>query len=140
MPEFNVLNILPAQELIRRIFLERITKAKGLTRVQEMTGDILMPTPAAVLKAAVLLSKGTKSEKCFNDLLVVDVGGATTDVYSITDGITNFSGYIERITEPYEKGRRKRSWSPTQCRVTCGSGGYRRNRRQILHFLEKPAG
>ena len=104
MPEFNVLNILPAQELIRRIFLERITKAKGLTRVQEMTGDILMPTPAAVLKAAVLLSKGTKSEKGFNDLLVVDVGGATTDVYSITDGSPQISAAILKgIPEPYEK-------------------------------------
>jgi len=104
MPEFNVLNISPAQEMIRQIFLERIIEAKGLAKVQELTAGILMPTPAAVLKAAVLLSTGIKIEKGLNDLLVIDVGGATTDVYSITDGRPQISAVIMKgIPEPYEK-------------------------------------
>jgi len=104
MPEFNVLNIVPAREMIRSVFLEKIIRAKGLTRVRELVEDILMPTPAAVLKAAGLLASGTGSVKGFGDLLVVDVGGATTDVYSITDGSPDAAGVIVKgLPEPYEK-------------------------------------
>lgn len=104
MPEFNVLNIVPAREMIRSIFLEKIIRAKGLTKVRELVEDILMPTPAAVLKAAGLLSAGTESIKGFGDLLVVDVGGATTDVYSVADGSPDAAGVIMKgLPEPYEK-------------------------------------
>ena len=104
MPEFNVLNIAPAQNLIRQIFLERIIRAKGLTKVRELVEGILMPTPAAVLKAAGLLSEGTGAEKGLGGLLIADVGGATTDVYSVTDGNPEMSGAILKgIPEPFEK-------------------------------------
>ncbi len=104
MPEFNVLNIEPARELIRQIFLQRIVIAKGLTKVQELLEGIIMPTPSAVLKAVSLLSRGLPSEEGLGDLLLVDVGGATTDVYSIADGAPNSSGVILRgLPEPYEK-------------------------------------
>lgn len=104
MPEFNVLNIEPARMLIREIFLERIIRAKGLTKVQELVEGILMPTPSAVLNAAHYLSVGFEDEKGVGDLMVVDVGGATTDVYSINDGSPNMAGVILKgLPEPFEK-------------------------------------
>ena len=63
MPRFNVLNIEPAQTEIRKIFLERIIRAKGLSEAGQLISGILMPTPAAVLSAMELLSKGTETEK-----------------------------------------------------------------------------
>ena len=46
----------------------------------------MMPTPAAVLAAAELLSQGHGSERGMGELMVVDVGGATTDVHSLAKG------------------------------------------------------
>ena len=86
MPKFNQLNIEPAQEKIREVFLERIIKAKGLSGVNKLISGIMMPTPAAVLAAMELLSKGTDRESGLGDLVAVDVGGATTDVYSMSLG------------------------------------------------------
>ncbi len=39
-----------------------------------------MPTPAAVLRAAEVLAEGTDDEDGIGDLIVVDIGGATTDI------------------------------------------------------------
>lgn len=86
MPEMNTLNIEPAAEVIRQIFLKRIILAKGLGRAQRLLDGILMPTPAAVLKALRLLSMGTGGEAGLGDLIGVDLGGATTDIYSIARG------------------------------------------------------
>ena len=41
-----------------------------------------MPTPEAVLEATRLLARGTGAEPGVGDLMVVDIGGATTDVHS----------------------------------------------------------
>jgi uncharacterized protein (TIGR01319 family) len=45
-----------------------------------------MPTPAAVFEAARLLAEGAGTEPGLGELLLVDVGGATTDVYSVATG------------------------------------------------------
>ena len=104
MPRFNVLNIEPAQTEIRKIFLERIIRAKGLSEAGQLISGILMPTPAAVLSAMELLSKGTETEKGFGELLAVDVGGATTDVYSMTAGAPTRAGTVLKgLPEPYAK-------------------------------------
>jgi len=60
MPEMNTLNIEPAAEVIRQIFLKRIILAKGLNRAERLLDGIMMPTPAAVLKAMRLLSRGQR--------------------------------------------------------------------------------
>ena len=86
MPKFGELNIEPAQNAIREIFLERIIKAKGLSEASQLISGIMMPTPAAVLSAMELLAKGTETESGLGDLIAVDVGGATTDVYSMSLG------------------------------------------------------
>ena len=92
MPEFGKLNIEPAREAVRKVFLERIVDAKGLRELAEkMDGDII-PTPAAVLDAITLLSRGTRDEEGIGSLMAFDIGGATTDVYSVTNGCPVYSG------------------------------------------------
>ncbi|MDK2810484.1 MAG: hypothetical protein PWR27_1193 [Petroclostridium sp.] len=104
MPEFNVLNIEPARAAIREIFLRRIIQAKGLTKVQSLIDGILMPTPSAVLNAAHRLAAGCGNEKGIGELMVIDVGGATTDVHSIAGGEPARAGVIVKgLPEPFAK-------------------------------------
>ncbi len=98
MPSFNRLNIGPAQAVIREMFLHGIVSAKGLTRAQALMDGILMPTPAAVLAALTLWAEDA------GDLAAVDLGGATTDVYSIAEGLPTQAGTVLKgLPEPYAK-------------------------------------
>lgn len=104
MPEINVLNIEPARQSIRQIFLKRIVEAKGIHRANQFVNKMVMPTPAAVLKAADLLSRGTPAVAGLGDLMVVDIGGATTDLYSIAKGDPARSNVALRgLPEPFAK-------------------------------------
>ena len=104
MPRFNELNIEPAQSKIRELFLDRIIKAKGLSQASQLISGIMMPTPAAVLAAMELLSKGTEEQKGLGELVAVDVGGATTDLYSMTDGAPDRAGTVLKgLPEPFAK-------------------------------------
>ena len=104
MPELNVLNIDPARETIREVFLEKIVAAKGLKTAEEYIDRVLMPTPAAVLNAAELLARGYGEEQGLGDLVVVDVGGATTDVHSLAAGEPTKAGISWKgLPEPFAK-------------------------------------
>jgi len=104
MPEFNRLNLEPAREAIREVFLERIVKAKGLDKVASLVDDLLMPTPFAVLNAVRLLAEGYDGETGWGDLMALDVGGATTDVYSMAAGEPSLPGVLWKgLPEPYAK-------------------------------------
>ena len=104
MPKFGVLQIEPTQKQIREIFLNKIIQAKGLSKAAELLSDIMMPTPAAVLQAMELLAKGCEGEPGIGDLVAVDVGGATTDVYSIADGMPEHMNTVYKgLPEPYAK-------------------------------------
>jgi len=104
MPKFGVLNIEPTQKQIREIFLNRIIQAKGLSKVSDILSDIMMPTPSAVLQAMNLLAQGCEEEAGIGELVAVDVGGATTDVYSIADGMPEHMNTVYKgLPEPYAK-------------------------------------
>lgn len=104
MPKFGTLNIEPTQKQIREVFLNRIVMAKGLTKASELIEGIMMPTPSAVMAAMKLLAEGTKNEKGVGDLVAVDVGGATTDVYSVAEGLPDDPRTSLRgLPEPYIK-------------------------------------
>ena len=104
MPKLNVLNVEPAREEIRKIFMDKIIVAKGMNNAENYIDGILMPTPAAVLKAAKVLSEGSDREEGVGDLVVVDIGGATTDVHSISEGEPSKSGVTMRgLEEPFAK-------------------------------------
>ena len=86
MPEFNELNIDPARAAIRGVFIERIVHAKGIDRAAAEFDAVVMPTPAAVLEGAQLLADGVPGVAGLGSVLVVDPGGATTDVHSVAAG------------------------------------------------------
>lgn len=98
LPELDRLRVEPAQAAIRDLFLRRIVFAKGLDRVGEDLDGVLMPTPSAVLAAAELLAGE------LGELMVVDVGGATTDVHSVAEGAPVDRRVIRRgVPEPRVK-------------------------------------
>ena len=104
MPKFGVLQVEPTQKKIREIFLNRIIQAKGLSKAAALLSDIMMPTPAAVLCAMELLAQGKGDETGIGELVAVDVGGATTDVYSIADGMPEHMNTVFKgIPEPFAK-------------------------------------
>lgn len=104
MPEFNLLNIEPARSAIRQVFIDRIVHAKGIDRAREMFDQVLMPTPAAVMEGARLLADGCEGVAGLGTLLVVDPGGATTDVHSIAGGEPSRAGVIPQgLPEPRVK-------------------------------------
>ncbi|HGM3508569.1 TPA: GlmL-related ornithine degradation protein [Clostridioides difficile] len=86
-PKIDLLNIEPTRKIIQGVFEEHITKAPGMKYIKEMVNENITPTPGAVMEASKLLYKN------IGDLLTLDVGGATTDVHSVTDG----SDYINKI-------------------------------------------
>lgn len=104
MPKFGVLNIQPAQECIRALFLNRIIQAKGLSHASKLISGILMPTPSAMMRAMQLLAEGCEGKEGIGELMALDVGGATTDVYSIADGMPKEGGTVYKgLPEPYVK-------------------------------------
>jgi len=104
MPEFNVLNIEPARAAIRKVFIDRIVHAKGIDRASAEFDQVLMPTPAAVMEGARLIADGCTSASGLGELLVVDPGGATTDVHSIANGAPATPGVIPHgLPEPRVK-------------------------------------
>ncbi|MDA8228243.1 MAG: methylaspartate mutase accessory protein GlmL [Desulfitobacterium hafniense] len=104
MPELNVLSVDSARLAIRDVFLNNIIQAKGLDKAEEFIERVLMPTPAAVLSAAELLADGYDDERGLGELLIIDVGGATTDVHSIAKGDPTKPGVmLKGLPEPYAK-------------------------------------
>jgi len=99
MPIINKLNVEPARDVIREIFIKRSVEAKGLSKINQYIDGIVMPTPLAVLEASKTLA-----EVIYNGVVVVDVGGATTDVYSVTDGLPrDLQIMVKGLPEPYAK-------------------------------------
>lgn len=104
MPELGRINVEPAQAAIRATFMERIVVAKGLDGAERFVGRVVMPTPMAVLEGARLLADGTADEAGLGELLVLDVGGATTDVHSVGRGEPTEPTLIVRgLPEPHAK-------------------------------------
>lgn len=98
MPVVNKINVEPVKEIIREVFMKNIVKAKGMENVQKIVGEIIMPTPTAVMKAAEIFSKDD------NTSVVIDIGGATTDVHSIGKGLPKSNDIqLKGMEEPYSK-------------------------------------
>lgn len=106
LPSLDRLDVEPCRELVREVFMTQIVRAKGLEQVEELIGRVIMPTPQAVLRACRLLADGPRDDpgNGLGDLVAVDIGGATTDVYSISDSTPTTSGRIFRgLPEPRDK-------------------------------------
>jgi uncharacterized protein (TIGR01319 family) len=104
LPGLDTLDIEPARAAIRDVFMRRIVAAKGIERAATRFDAVLMPTPAAVLEGARLLADGTPRRPGHGPLVVIDPGGATTDVHSIGKGEPSTPGVIRHgLPEPYAK-------------------------------------
>jgi uncharacterized protein (TIGR01319 family) len=68
----------PARAAIREMFVRHVIGGKGLSRGRRFASLVRAATPDAVLTGVELLAR-----RCPGGLLVIDVGGATTDVYSV---------------------------------------------------------
>ncbi|HLH98038.1 MAG TPA: methylaspartate mutase accessory protein GlmL [Xanthobacteraceae bacterium] len=103
MPTSGKLNVEPARDEIRRLFMQRIIQGKGIDKFQSRL-PILLPTPMAVLNGALLGAQGHGAHKGCGDLVMVDIGGATTDVHSIGDGKSSERNIIPTgLPEPFAK-------------------------------------
>ncbi|HEX7475365.1 MAG TPA: methylaspartate mutase accessory protein GlmL [Dehalococcoidales bacterium] len=104
MPEIGKLDLAPCNAEIRDLFMNRIIEAKGIAKARSLIKDVIMPTPAAVLEAAKLIARGVGDLPGFGELIVVDTGGATTNVHSIASGNPQRPDIITAgLPEPYEK-------------------------------------
>lgn len=115
-PKVDLLNVEPTRRVIQEAFEEHIVHAPGMTKVREMVTGPIIPTPGAVMEAAKVL----KEE--LGDLVVIDVGGATTDIHSVTEG----SEEISRILLAPE---------PTAKRTVEGDLGVYVNRHNIIERI-----
>jgi len=104
MPQLKKLDVKGAKEVIRKIFIDKIIEAKGIKKAEDRMGEIIMPTPEAVLLAAELLSNGFEDVEGFGELMVIDIGGATTDVHTIGEGFPKRTEVIMKgLQEPFAK-------------------------------------
>lgn len=80
-------NLMPTRQKIQHLFLEHVmSHAPGYPHLMELTDEDIMPTPGAVGDIMQLISK----RKGIN-VVGADIGGATTDVFSVFTGIYNKS-------------------------------------------------
>ncbi len=78
-------NLEPARDAIHDLFLEHVmAHAPGYNRLMEWTDAPIMPTPGAV---GDILK--TIADQHGIDVVGVDIGGATTDIFSVFDGTFN---------------------------------------------------
>ena len=103
MPSSGVVAVDSARGEIRKLFIERITHARGMAAIGELV-SVVLPTPMAVLNGVRLGAVGTDQEEGWGEMVVVDVGGATTDVHSIGYGHPAGENVITQgLPEPYAK-------------------------------------
>lgn len=115
-PRIDDLNIGPARKIIQAVFEDHIINAPGMEHIRDMVDGPIVPTPGGVMLAAEIL------KEAIGDLIVIDVGGATSDIHSVTNG----SEEISRILispEPYAK------------RTVEGDLGIYINRMNILELM-----
>lgn len=117
-PKIDLLNIEPTRKIIQDVFEEHITKAPGMKYIKEIVNENITPTPGAVMEASKLLYNN------IGDLVTLDVGGATTDVHSVTEG----SEFINRILVNPE---------PVAKRSVEGDLGVYVNMRNIVEVIGK---
>lgn len=81
-PDMKTENHKPARDLIHELFMNYVMEqAPGYSKVVKKVDDDIIPTPLGVLKSIELLH-----EQKEGDVMMVDIGGATTDVFSNMHG------------------------------------------------------
>jgi uncharacterized protein (TIGR01319 family) len=96
MPRVGELSSDAAQAAIRRIFIEHVIGRGRFASGWELVDRIRMPTPAAVMAAAEAVAELGVTDPALEQPVIVDLGGATTDVYSVMTGGGRTRGYDYR--------------------------------------------
>ncbi len=116
-PRIDTLQVEPARKIIQDAFERHIVSAPGMEHIRELVDGHIAPTPGAVMLAAVLAAER------IGDLAVFDIGGATTDLHSVSDGSEEV-GKILLGPEPRAK------------RTVEGDLGVFLNRKEVLSKME----
>jgi uncharacterized protein (TIGR01319 family) len=95
LPRIGVIAPEPARAAIRAAFLHHVIGGKGLSRGPAFADMVQAATPDAVLAGVEVLADTVGS-----DVLVVDVGGATTDVYSVLHPQGEDAGLAKDVVAP----------------------------------------
>lgn len=111
-PRIDELVVEPARRIIQDLFEVHITAAPGMEHVRDLVDGPILPVPGAVMEAAKL------ARERYGDLLVFDVGGATTDLHSV-------------CSDSPEAGRMMIAPEPEAKRTVEGDLGVYVNRRQV---------
>ena len=100
LPAIGVIAPDSARAAIRAAFLEHVIGGKGLSRGTAFAELVQAPTPDAVLDGVQVLA-----EQLDGDVLVVDIGGATTDVYSALRPQGEDAGLAKDVVAPLWQSR-----------------------------------
>ncbi len=112
-PSMQELNMDPAREEIHRLFMDNVMeRAPGYSELKSYTVSDILPTPAGVENILRLYSS-----RSGENVLMVDMGGATTDIFSSIAGDYN-------RTVAANTGM---SYSISNILKRCGMGGIRRH-------------
>lgn len=95
-PKIDVLEVENTRKIIQDVFEKHIVQAPGMEHIKEIINEAIIPTPGAVMEASKLL------QQSIGDLITVDVGGATTDIHSVTEGKEEISKILI-APEPFAK-------------------------------------
>jgi uncharacterized protein (TIGR01319 family) len=98
VPRIGVLAPDSARAAIREVFLSHVIGGKHLSRRADFTAMVRGATPDVVLRGVELLARGADADRPgAGDVVVVDVGGATTDVHSVVEVDPEDSGLSREV-------------------------------------------
>lgn len=124
LPEIGRLRPLDARRAIREVFLRHVIGGKGLSADPRFTGLVRTATPDAVRTGVELLADAANC-----DVLVVDVGGATTDVYSVVG--------VRAGADPSVTGTAEVTGELRSARTVEGDLGVRWNARSVVEAADR---
>ena len=96
-PRLDELNVESVRKVIHAMFEKHIVNAPGMEHIRDLVNGAILPTPGSVMLATQLLYDE------IGDLCAIDIGGATTDVHSVTDGSPEI---VSMMTSPEPKAKR----------------------------------
>jgi uncharacterized protein (TIGR01319 family) len=98
VPRIGVLTPDSARSAIREMFLVHVIGGKHLSARADFTAMVRGATPDVVLTGVEMLARGLDSRHPgAGDVVVVDVGGATTDVHSVVEVDPEDSGLAREV-------------------------------------------
>ena len=100
LPRIGTLDPLPARAAIREVFVRHVIGGKGLTKGPRFARLVRGATPDLVLAGVERFA-----DSGVGDVLLVDVGGATTDVYSALTPDAEEAGRHREVVEVMWRGR-----------------------------------